>query len=41
MQQVLEDKSDDPLPAARVRPTNGKVVWILDKAAAGKLQASL
>ncbi|KAK3793826.1 hypothetical protein RRG08_018331 [Elysia crispata] len=41
VQQVLEDKSDEPLPAARVRPTNGEVVWILDKPAAGKLQASL
>ncbi|GFO19934.1 6-phosphogluconolactonase-like [Plakobranchus ocellatus] len=41
VQQVLEGKSDEPLPAARVRPTNGEVIWILDKAAAGKLQAAL
>lgn len=34
VQQVLEDKSDNPLPAARVRPTDGEVIWFLDKGAA-------
>ncbi|KAK3590592.1 hypothetical protein CHS0354_001617 [Potamilus streckersoni] len=34
IQQVLEGNEPDPLPAARVRPTNGELVWFLDKAAA-------
>ncbi|BFZ20101.1 hypothetical protein BsWGS_23140 [Bradybaena similaris] len=40
VQQVLEGHSDDPLPAARVRPTNGEVIWILDQGAAAKLKHS-
>ena len=36
---MLEEKSDEPLPAARVKPTNGEVVWILDKSAAAKLSS--
>lgn len=33
----MEEKSDDPLPAARVNPTSGEVVWLLDQGAASKL----
>ena len=42
VQQVLESKADvPPLPAARVRPSNGQVVWILDKTAASKLSPQI
>uniref|UniRef100_A0A0B7B4I1 6-phosphogluconolactonase n=1 Tax=Arion vulgaris TaxID=1028688 RepID=A0A0B7B4I1_9EUPU len=41
VQQVLEDTSGVPLPAARVRPTNGEVIWILDQGAAAKLDSTL
>ncbi|XP_005088833.1 6-phosphogluconolactonase isoform X1 [Aplysia californica] len=40
VQQVLEGKSEEPLPAARVKPTNGEVIWILDKGAAAKLTSA-
>ena len=36
-QRVLEGKEEVPLPAARVKPTNGQLVWFLDKGAASKL----
>lgn len=35
--QVLEAKNVPPLPSQRVQPTDGKLLWILDEAAAGKL----
>lgn len=34
---VLEGRASDPLPAARVKPTTGKLVWMMDEAAASKL----
>ncbi|XP_046381284.1 6-phosphogluconolactonase-like [Haliotis rufescens] len=37
IQQVLEPGSGVLLPAARVKPTSGEVVWFLDKAAASLL----
>ncbi|XP_069120670.1 6-phosphogluconolactonase-like [Argopecten irradians] len=39
VQKVLEGDQQDPLPAARVRPTDGKVIWYLDQAAAANLKA--
>ncbi|XP_060065716.1 6-phosphogluconolactonase-like [Ylistrum balloti] len=39
VQRVLEGKEENPLPAARVQPTNGKVYWFLDTAAASRLQS--
>ncbi|VDI23345.1 6-phosphogluconolactonase [Mytilus galloprovincialis] len=38
VQRVLEGKEEVLLPAARVRPTNGDVIWYLDKGAASKLK---
>ncbi|XP_062597489.1 6-phosphogluconolactonase-like [Saccostrea cucullata] len=38
VKKVLESDSGDPLPAARVRPTNGELIWLLDKAAASQLK---
>jgi len=37
LKKVLEDKSPPLLPAARVRPANGEVVWLLDTSAAALL----
>ena len=37
LRQVLEGKSTPPLPAQRVQPTDGKLLWMLDEAAAAKL----
>ena len=37
VQRILEVKNTPPLPAQLVQPTNGKVVWMLDEAAASKL----
>lgn len=34
---VLEGHVPDPLPAARVKPTTGKLVWMMDETAASKL----
>ncbi|XP_059178617.1 6-phosphogluconolactonase-like [Physella acuta] len=39
VKQVLEDATNDPLPAARVRPSKGEVIWFLDKGAASKLKS--
>ncbi|OWF44258.1 6-phosphogluconolactonase-like [Mizuhopecten yessoensis] len=39
VQRVLEGNEKSPLPAARVQPTNGELVWFLDKAAAANLKA--
>ena len=33
-QRILEDKEDNPLPAALVQPHTGKLCWFLDEAAA-------
>jgi 6-phosphogluconolactonase len=35
--QVLEGKSTPPLPSQRVHPSDGKLLWMLDEAAAAKL----
>ncbi|MGD0598783.1 MAG: 6-phosphogluconolactonase [Terriglobales bacterium] len=37
LHQVLEGKSIPPLPSQRVQPSDGKVLWMLDEAAAAKL----
>lgn len=37
MQRILEDKEENPLPAALVQPHTGKLCWFLDEAAAGLL----
>lgn len=39
IQRVLESDGREPLPAARVKPTQGELIWILDKAAASQLKA--
>lgn len=36
IKEILEDKK--PLPAGMVELTNGKLVWLLDKAAGSKLK---
>jgi len=37
LRQVLEGKSTPPLPSQRVQPSDGKLLWMLDEAAAAKL----
>ncbi len=37
LHQVLETKSTPPLPSQRVEPSDGKLLWLLDEAAAAKL----
>jgi 6-phosphogluconolactonase len=37
LHQVLEGKSAPSLPSQRVQPSNGKLLWMLDEAAAAKL----
>ncbi len=37
LHQVLEEKNTPPLPSQRVQPSDGKLLWILDEAAASKL----
>jgi 6-phosphogluconolactonase len=37
LHQVLEGKPTPPLPSQRVQPTDGKLLWLLDEAAAAKL----
>ena len=37
VQNVLEGKNTPPLPSQRVQPTDGKLLWMLDEAAAAKL----
>jgi 6-phosphogluconolactonase len=37
LRQVLEGKNTPPLPAQRVQPSDGKLLWMLDEAAASKL----
>jgi 6-phosphogluconolactonase len=37
LHQVLETKQTPPLPSQRVEPTDGKLLWLLDEAAAAKL----
>ena len=36
VRQVLEGSSDPPLPAQLVRPADGELSWMLDRAAAGE-----
>jgi 6-phosphogluconolactonase len=37
LRQVLEGKSTPPFPSQRVQPSDGKLLWMLDEAAAAKL----
>jgi 6-phosphogluconolactonase len=37
LHQVLESKNTPLLPSQRVQPSNGKLLWMLDEAAAAKL----
>jgi 6-phosphogluconolactonase len=37
LHQVLEGKSTPPLPSQRVQPSDGKLLWMLDEAAAAEL----
>ncbi len=37
LRQVLEGKNTPPLPSQRVQPSDGKLLWMLDEAAAAKL----
>jgi 6-phosphogluconolactonase len=37
LHQVLESKNSPPLPSQSVQPTDGKLLWMLDEAAAAKL----
>jgi 6-phosphogluconolactonase len=37
LHQVLEGKNTPPLPSQRVQPTDGKLLWMLDEAAAARL----
>ncbi len=37
LRQVLEGKNTPPLPSQRVEPSDGKLLWMLDEAAAAKL----
>jgi 6-phosphogluconolactonase/glucosamine-6-phosphate isomerase/deaminase len=37
LHQVLETKPTPPLPSQRVQPSDGKLLWVLDEAAAAKL----
>ena len=37
LRQVLEGKNIPPLPSQRVQPSDGKLLWMLDEAAATKL----
>jgi len=37
LRQVLEGKNTPPLPSQRVQPSDGKLLWMLDEAAATKL----
>ncbi len=41
LRQVLEGKSTPPLPSQRVQPSDGKLLWMLDEAAAAKLTRKL
>uniref|UniRef100_A0A8C5PKP3 6-phosphogluconolactonase n=1 Tax=Leptobrachium leishanense TaxID=445787 RepID=A0A8C5PKP3_9ANUR len=37
LKRILQDAESDPLPAARVAPTHGKLLWLLDEPAAREL----
>lgn len=37
LHQVLEGKTSPPLPSQRVQPADGKLLWMLDEAAAARL----
>ncbi|NWH76585.1 6PGL phosphogluconolactonase, partial [Piaya cayana] len=37
VKRILEGKEENPLPAARVRPAAGELLWFLDEAAAKEL----
>ncbi|XP_061406725.1 6-phosphogluconolactonase isoform X1 [Lethenteron reissneri] len=41
LKQVLEGHEEHPLPAALVQPSNGELLWLLDKAAASQLKSAL
>ena len=38
LRHVLEDKITPPLPSQRVQPSDGRLLWMLDEAAAAKLK---
>jgi 6-phosphogluconolactonase len=38
LKMVLEEKSDPPFPSQLVRPTDGRLLWMVDRAAARFLQ---
>jgi 6-phosphogluconolactonase len=40
VQQVLEGKKDPPYPTQLVQPSEGKLLWMLDEAAARKLSSA-
>uniref|UniRef100_UPI00398F0F58 6-phosphogluconolactonase n=1 Tax=Pristiophorus japonicus TaxID=55135 RepID=UPI00398F0F58 len=37
LKDILEGHSANPLPAARIQPVNGEIIWFIDEAAASKL----
>jgi 6-phosphogluconolactonase len=37
LHQVLQVRNTPPLPSQRIEPTDGKLLWMLDEAAAAKL----
>jgi|ERR1035438_6160667 6-phosphogluconolactonase len=37
LHEVLEGKNTPPLPSQRVQPTDGKLLWMIDEAAAAKI----
>ncbi|XP_053320270.1 6-phosphogluconolactonase [Spea bombifrons] len=37
LKRILQEEENDPLPAARVSPAHGKVLWFLDEPAAREL----
>ncbi|XP_061871527.1 6-phosphogluconolactonase [Colius striatus] len=41
LKRILEGEEDEPLPAARVRPRSGRLLWLLDEAAAQGLSIPL
>ncbi|NXY54692.1 6PGL phosphogluconolactonase, partial [Callaeas wilsoni] len=38
LQRILEGNEEVPLPAARVRPSSGRLRWLLDREAAKELR---
>jgi len=38
LERVLFSRIEPPLPAGRISPTQGRLIWIIDSAAAGRLE---